>query len=545
MRRSSLGSALIGLAVAALAGGSVALAQDPDAVAIGRGPQFLLASARPSERPLAVDVASVPVLRRRLSLDLEDAGRGEALDAISKASGLRLVYANGVSLGEGRVRLKADQITVAAALTEVLLDAGVDVLLARSGDAVLVKRIALQALAVGSIVGRVTDAKTQTALGGATVVVEGTRHSATTGNDGRYHIAPLAPGQYTVRARYIGYSPGSASVTVGADQEATADFSLEKSVQRLDEVVTTGTVVPTEVKALPTPISVITADDIQRQNLQRVDQVFRGEVPGAIAWDQGPLDYYSTVSVRGASTLGSSPSVKTFIDGVEVADPSSIATIDPNSVDRIEVTRGPQASTLYGAGALSGVMQIFTKKGRLGLTRPEVAAKLSAGGIGGFEGQSTAFQTDNALSLSGGGEKTSYNLGGSYRHLGEWLPVYNSTDWGVSTGGQTTQGPFTLSGSARYADKRLDWPWDTRFQAYTVYSKPFYQTDRLQQQTYGVTASLQATRTWQHTLTLGYDQTYFAYNQTQPRFTMPADSFLIVLANHQAKSSLLYHITPI
>ena len=45
-------------------------------------------------------------------------------------------------------------------------------------------------------------------------------------------------------------------------------------------VVVTGTVVPTEAKALPTPISVVTAEDFDRQNLQRVDQVFRGDVPG-------------------------------------------------------------------------------------------------------------------------------------------------------------------------------------------------------------------------------------------------------------------------
>src|SRR5207244_5051475 len=135
----------------------------------------------------------------------------------------------------------------------------------------------------------------------------------------------------------------------------------------------TGTVVPTERKAIPTPISVVTSEDIERLNLQRVDQVFRGTVPGAIAWEQGPgNDYYSSVAVRGASALSIVPSVKTFIDGVEVAYPNGIATIDPNSIDRIEITRGPQASTLYGAGALSGVMQIFTKKGQLGLTRPEV-----------------------------------------------------------------------------------------------------------------------------------------------------------------------------
>ncbi len=387
-----------------------------------------------------------------------------------------------------------------------------------------------------------TDAKTQTALAGATVVVQGTSRSATTGTDGRYRIADVAQGTYTVRARYIGYAPRSASVTVSADQEATADFGLEKSAQRLDEVVTTGTVVPTEVKALPTPISVITGDDIEQKGYQRVEQIFRGDVPGAIAWEQGPgADYISTVSVRGASRLNDVPSIKTFIDGVEVANSQFIATIDPNSIERIEITRGPQASTVYGAGAMSGVMQIFTKKGQLGLPHPEVTGKISAGGVGGFDGQSTAPQTDNALSVSGGGEKTSYNLGGSYRYVSDWAPRYGSTDWGVSAGGQTSQGPLTLSSSLRYADKTFDTPWDTRFQSYTYFSQPFYQSTRLRQQTYGLTASVRATPTWQHTLALGYDQNYYSAEQTQPRFTTPDDSFLVAQANHEAKTSLLYH----
>ncbi len=487
------------------------------------------------------DARGAAPLRRRLSVDLHDVPLAAALAALSAQTGMHFVYSQEQIAVERHVSLAARDITLGAALTELLLDAGVDVELLPSGQAALVKQTLLP-VAVGSIVGRVTDAKTQAALTGATVVVEGTRYSATTGNDGRYQIAAVAPGAYTVRARYIGYAPRAEPVSVSADQEATADFTMEKSAQRLDEVVTTGTVVPTEVKALPTPISVITADDIQKQNLQRVDQVFRGQVPGAVAWDQAPgNDAYSTIAMRGTSTLGGAPTIKTFIDGVEVADPQYIATIDPNSIDRIEVTRGPQASTLYGAGALSGVMQIFTKKGRLGLKRPEVSGKLSAGGIGGFDGKSTALQTDNDVSVLGGSDRASYNIGASYRHTGEWVPTYHWTDWGVSAGGQTTMGPFTLSSSARYADKTFNDPWDTRFQGYTYYSQPFYQAYRLRQQTYGATAHVAATRNWQHTLTVGYDQTYSYSNRTQPRLTTPADSFLNVVAGHFARTSLLYH----
>jgi outer membrane receptor protein involved in Fe transport len=536
MRHQAIWLALAGLFIIARPAPAQELA---DAVS-GRQPRFLLASGG-STVPL--DVARTPVLLQRLALDLDGVSLREALKAITSRTRLRLVYNDDVVPLETRVHLKADDIAVGPALMDVLLDTGIDVVFHPDGHAVLVRRSGDVLVQTGAIAGRVTDRKSGTPIAGATIALDGSRRSATTGGDGRYRIAEVAPATYTVRARYIGYAPGSASVTVGPDQEATADVVLEKSAQRLDEVVTTGTIVPTEVKALPTPITVVTADDIERQNLQRIDQVFRGQVPGAIAWDQGPaLDYASRINVRGASTiLGANPSIKTFIDGVEVAEPIYNATIDPNTVERIEVTRGPQASTLYGAGALDGVLQIFTKKGKLGLARPEVRAKLSAGGIGGFDGQSTAPQTDNTASILGGSDNTSYNLGGSYRHVGDWVPNFNSEDWNIAAGGQTKQGPFSLSSSLRYTERTFDNPWDTRFQSYTYLSKPDFFNTRLRQRTYGITASVQASRNWQHTLTLGYDQTYWTALQTQPRFTTPDDSLLSVYETRQGKASLLYH----
>src|SRR2546430_6901267 len=109
--------------------------------------------------------------------------------------------------------------------------------------------------------------------------------------------------------------------------------------------------------------------------------------------------------------------------------------------------------------------------GEVGQSPPEVTARPPAGSVGGYAGRSSALQTDDAVSVIGGGEQASYNLGGSYRRVGEWVPSYGSTDWGISAGGQTIQGPLTLSGSARYADKAFDYPLDTRF-PYTQFSKP-------------------------------------------------------------------------
>src|SRR5687768_8414511 len=75
--------------------------QEAVVVASGRGPQYLMAAARPSQPARPVDAASVPVLRRRVTLALDDVRRVAAVAAVGQAAGIRLVYASGVIPSEG------------------------------------------------------------------------------------------------------------------------------------------------------------------------------------------------------------------------------------------------------------------------------------------------------------------------------------------------------------------------------------------------------------------------------------------------------------
>jgi outer membrane receptor protein involved in Fe transport len=519
-----------------LAFGQSATAQE---LAQDRAPRFLLAL---DSRLTPVDIERTPLLGRRLSLSLDGATIKEALGEIVRQSGLRLAYGDDVLPPDGRVHLRAEGITVVAALTDVLFDTDVDVVFSPNGRATLVRRP--DRTQGGAVAGRVTDSKSGQPIVGASIVLAGTRWHRTTDDNGAYKLAEVTPGTYTLTASRIGYTRQSQSVTVAPAQEATVDLRLEVSASPLDAVVVTGTLVPTEVKALPTPVTVLTSDDIEGGNVRRVDQLFRGQVAGAVAWDEGPGAVISVINMRGNSSLTVAPSIKTYIDGVELASSQYISTIDPSSIDRIEITHGPQASTLYGDGALNGVMQIFTKKGRIGLTRPEVTAKLSVGSVSGWNGQSAALQTDNGINVLGGDEKTGYNIEGTYRHVGDFMPSFASNDWNISTGVRTTQGPVTLSGSIRYTAKTSDLPWDTRFQAYTgsFYSQPPDRTERIRQQTYGITATWQATPQWRHTLTLGYDQNFGTLYQTRPQLTTPSDTLVSLdFEFHDARTSLLYH----
>src|SRR5205809_3235551 len=170
-----------------------------------RAPRFLLAMAERAT-PVPVDLKRSAVLRRPLSIAFDSAPLKEALAEISRQAGLSLVYADDVLPAEMTVSLRADRITVAAALTDVLLDAGVDVVFSPDGRATLVKRPAGPALQFGSIAGTVTAVETGTPLTRAVVNVIGTHLSTETDANGRYTIANVPVGAPRLRARMLGYA---------------------------------------------------------------------------------------------------------------------------------------------------------------------------------------------------------------------------------------------------------------------------------------------------------------------------------------------------
>ncbi|HEU4589183.1 MAG TPA: TonB-dependent receptor [Gemmatimonadales bacterium] len=512
-----------------------------------RGPRFFLASTRAGAPPVEVEATRAALLRQEVSLTLDAPTVGGLLREIERQAGVKFFYGDDVLSPNRPVALRAERITLATALVGILMDAGVDVLLTGGNHLTLVRKPPAPVPAVGAIVGRVIDARNQTALVGATVIVDGTRHSATTGANGRYRIADVAPGTYTVRARFVGYAPGSVSVVVGADQEATADFGLERSTQRLEEVVTTGSVVETEVKALPTPISVITAEDIQRLGVQRVDQLFRGTVPGVSAMDDNTANYFTSVNVRGRSNF-STAAIKTFVDGVEIANESFITTIDPSSIERIEIIRGPQASTVYGSGANGGVMQIFTKKGASARQRPTLEGSVS-GGVqqGQYADDGFGAHQRHSLQLSGRGQDFSYNIGGTYQTTGAWVPHYFNRDYSIYGGFHAEQGPVQFDGSVRHYSKRWNAEMSPILQQfadvvprYGVYSN---EVNDLRQQTLGLKLGVAATRWWKHQLTFGYDRNMYEYYQERPRLSTPADTLMEVSSVPVGKTSIGYNTT--
>ncbi|MGH7506349.1 MAG: TonB-dependent receptor plug domain-containing protein, partial [Longimicrobiales bacterium] len=389
------------------------------------------------------------VFRRIISVDLEGVPLQEALKEISRQAGVRLSYSNDL-VGRRRVTLKQQQISVGEALHRLLDADGLVAIAGPSGhiaigpgawrEGAAAERDA--AAVVGTVTGRVTSAATGQGVEGVSVYMEGTSLGGVSAAGGRYLIRNVPDGQQTVVVEMIGYARASKQITVTNNNTVVADFALEADAVALDELVVTGTVIATRVRELPSPITIIGAREIGRHPITRVDELFRGMVPGAVAFDQGANNYYATVQMRGQNSLNFS-FIKTYIDGVEVADPLYISTIDPESIARVEILRGPQASTIYGSEASGGVLQIFTKRGRQ-TSRPVVSIRTSFGAIEtDFTSDDLVLQQNHALSMFGGGPSFSYQVGGTYLAHGEYVPGGDTDNYSVFGALRATQGALT------------------------------------------------------------------------------------------------------
>jgi hypothetical protein len=122
-----------------------------------RAPSFYAVVGSHTE---AVDPRDFAVLRGSIDLQLHNATIPEALTAIEHRTSLRFDYQSAMFPPDARVSLDARDISVAAALTQILLDCDVDVEIAPYGRAQLVPRIESSHGShwpIGSVLGRVQD----------------------------------------------------------------------------------------------------------------------------------------------------------------------------------------------------------------------------------------------------------------------------------------------------------------------------------------------------------------------------------------------------
>lgn len=223
--------------------------------------------------------------------------------------------------------------------------------------------------------------------------------------------------------------------------------------------------------------TVVSKANFESTPVASVDEVLNGRVAGlTFSTNGGDPGSTNLITIRGVGSLIGTPNPLYVIDGVVVGKGSDnaqvmeswnpLASIDPNSIEKVAVLKDASATALYGARGANGVIVITTKRGRFNQkTRFNVSSDMSVQDIaydkqkymnaseylqwGGqmlvnsgvftdlqaatdqfaqdnfYDGvsdenwqekvqRSTSIVNTYNISATGGGENTSFRLGGSY-----------------------------------------------------------------------------------------------------------------------------------
>ncbi len=218
----------------------------------------------------------------------------------------------------------------------------------------------------GEVTGSVVD-ESGGVLPGATVTFTGPAgtQSAVTRAEGKFSIANLAEGSYKLSVTMSGFSTVTKdAVSVTAAGGDVGSFTLEIAGMG-ETVVVSASKVESTVQNAPVTMSVITSETIQSAPGQNFGDLLRS-VPGVNVIQTSARDINLT-SRQGTSTLATSQLV--LLDGRSMyLDFFGLVLWDlvPNNmseIKQIEVVRGP-ASAVWGANALTGVVNIITKSPR-------------------------------------------------------------------------------------------------------------------------------------------------------------------------------------
>ena len=302
------------------------------------------------------------------------------------------------------------------------------------------------AFAENSITGTVKDANGNP-LPGVVVKVEGTKNATVTDGNGRYSV-DASPSQ-RLEFSYLGF------VSQTLDASKSNQVVLKEDNKTLGEVVVVGYGTMRR-KDVTSSITTLKQEDLNLGVITTPGELLQGKVPGLVVTTTANPNGEPSITLRGASTLRTGEAMQPYyiVDGVPGVD---LSLVSPDDIESIDVLRDATATAIYGSKAANGVIIVTTKKGNKGaahigyrgyLAVENVAKDLdlaTADDLRSYaqtnnfklpddEGANTDWQKEvertglshnHNLSVSGGTDKSSYNISLNYMNR---QGVIKSTD---------------------------------------------------------------------------------------------------------------------
>jgi outer membrane receptor protein involved in Fe transport len=317
----------------------------------------------------------------------------------------------------------------------------------------------------------------------------------------------------TTLLAHTGISPviaGSDQVVLAPTRAAVAAEAtpeVARTTGQLERVVVTGTVTGGPERASPFALAVVDGATLRRSGpaAQLTSDILNGAVPGVWVWAQSPTSPLSRFgSIRGASSFGVS-APKVYIDGIEVANPLLLSELDASRIQRIEVIRGPQGAALYGADAISGVVNIVTRNEGVSADAPATEIMGSAGTSSSAYATSGVLVQNHAATLRTGTAARSTALGVTVSTLGAYVPDAGATRVAVQGSARAVGTRNVLTGTARLFAMDASAPVSPLLRSIGRFNSSDAEGETVREFTLGGSVTRHVSERWTHALVAGAD----------------------------------------
>ncbi len=221
------------------------------------------------------------------------------------------------------------------------------------------------------VTGKVTSSEDGSSMPGVSISVKGTTRGANSDGEGNYRVS--VPENATLVFSFVGFS----IIEEKVNGRTVINIQMRPDAKTLSEIVVTG--YGSQIKReLTGNIAQVKSKDIENMPTPSVDAAIQGKAAGVyVNSGSGKLGQAVTVRVRGNSSISANSQPLYVVDGTPVTtgdlsnyggETNTLADINPNDIESIEVLKDASAGAIYGARAANGVVLITTKRGKAGKT---------------------------------------------------------------------------------------------------------------------------------------------------------------------------------
>ncbi|WP_411031673.1 SusC/RagA family TonB-linked outer membrane protein [Spongiimicrobium sp. 3-5] len=223
--------------------------------------------------------------------------------------------------------------------------------------AMLLVNVQLFAQDAYNLSGTITD-ENNLPVPGATVVIVNSTKGTVADFDGNYSIE-VSNGD-VLEFSSLGFS--SQSITVNGQE--TLNVTLVEDSALLDEVVVVG-YGNRKRSQLTGAVAKVGGAEVAAIQAARVDDALAGKLAGVLIQNQsGEPGADPKIQIRAASSISGDSNPLIVVDGYPIS--GSLATVNPNDIQSLEVLKDAASAAIYGSRGANGVILVTTKKGKQG-----------------------------------------------------------------------------------------------------------------------------------------------------------------------------------